>query len=297
MVKNWNKYKDKKYYDHLCICGRRIKVKPHHKYHGIPKSCPEHGRKGKYQYPRETRVCALPSCNTTFECREDSSRKYCSKKCANRCNSKSRKHGRWNFGLTKETDKRVAKQAKKLRGRRNGPPSKRTRKKIGRANSIAMKKNWQDPEYRNSRKHIKHSTGWHHPKRAKKRIGKKNSKHMKRLWQDPNYIAMQMRARGVRPNKTEKFLTKLFQKLYPNQWKYVGDGQFILAGKCPDFVNVNGQKKIIELFGEHVHKPEEEQERTILFSRYGYQTLVIWFKELNNMERLIERVTNFSEAI
>lgn len=295
MVKNWNKYKDKKYYDHLCICGRRIKVKPHHKYHGIPKSCSGHNRRGKYQYQRETRTCTNPGCANTFECRVDSSQKYCSTECANR-HDKPRKHGRWNFGLTKETDKRVAKQAKKLRGRRNGPPSKRTRKKIGRANSITMKKNWQDPEYRNSRKYIKHSTGWHHPKRAKKRIGKKNSKHMKRLWQDPNYIAMQMKARGVRPNKTEKFLTKLFQKLYPNQWKYVGDGQFILAGKCPDFVNVNGQKKIIELFGEHVHKPEEEQERTILFSKYGYQTLVIWFKELKNMERLIERVTNFSEV-
>lgn len=292
MVKNWNKYKDKKYYDHLCICGRRIKVKPHHKYHGIPKSCSGHNRRGKYQYQRETRTCTNPGCANTFECRVDSSQKYCSTECANR-HDKPRKHGRWNFGLTKETDKRVAKQAKKLRGRRRGPCSEKTRRKI----RTALEGHVVTEE---TKKKIKRSRAKQvrppQTKGAKKKIGKANSKNMKRLWQDPNYIAMQMRARGVRPNKTEKFLTKLFQKLYPNQWKYVGDGQFILAGKCPDFVNVNGQKKIIELFGEHVHKPEEEQERTILFSKYGYQTLVIWFKELNDMGRLVERVTNFSEV-
>lgn len=115
-----------------------------------------------------------------------------------------------------------------------------------------------------------------------------------KLWQDPEYVSKQMKARSIRPNKGEIFLDKLLQKLYPNEYKYVGDGQFILAGKCPDFINVNGQKKIIELFGEHVHKPKEEQERIDLFAKYGYQTLVIWYRELANIEAVEKKLFEFT---
>ena len=130
-----------------------------------------------------------------------------------------------------------------------------------------------------------------------KEFCRKRSEIQKQLWRDPEYVAMQMIARNVCPNKAEEFLEEFFQNLFSNEYKFVGDGKdkdFIIAGKCPDFVNINGQKKIIELFGEHVHKPEEEQQRTDLFAQEGYQTLIIWYSELKDVRKLTEEVLNFN---
>lgn len=76
---------------------------------------------------------------------------------------------------------------------------------------------------------------------------------------------------------------------------------------CPDFVNVNGQKKIIEVFGEAYHDPKvsaspvpfnrTEKGRKQIFRKYGYDTLVIWTKEIvpNNLVRLQKRIRKFHE--
>jgi len=78
----------------------------------------------------------------------------------------------------------------------------------------------------------------------------------------------------------------------------------ILGGKGLDFVNVNGQKKIIEMFGTYWHgekrtgriKKEEEQQRIDLFAQYGYQTLIIWQHELKNVNSLRTKLVNFSKV-
>jgi very-short-patch-repair endonuclease len=82
------------------------------------------------------------------------------------------------------------------------------------------------------------------------------------------------------PNKQEVYLNEILQLNFPGEWKYVGDGSFVIDGKNPDFININGKKAIIELFGEFWHEKEEEQTRTDLFSKYGYSTLIIWSAEL-----------------
>jgi len=71
--------------------------------------------------------------------------------------------------------------------------------------------------------------------------------------------------------------------------------------KCPDFININGQKKIIELFGKYWHGPEltgqsnmvHEQERKDIFAKYGYRTLVVWELELKNESSLKQKLINF----
>lgn len=115
-----------------------------------------------------------------------------------------------------------------------------------------------------------------------------------KVWQTPEYIAKQMKARNVTPNKAEIGLNRLLQQLLPSEYRYVGNGEFILAGKCPDFININGQKKIIELFGNYWHKEEEEKDRINLFRQYGYETLIIWEKELENKELLRDRILQFN---
>jgi len=130
----------------------------------------------------------------------------------------------------------------------------------------------------------------------------------KNLWADPEWKKKQLKAifKGLRllPNKPEKFLDKLFQQLFLNQIKYTGDGKdedSIVAGRCPDFIFTDGQKKIIEHFGDFHHgegrtgipNEQHEQERINLFARYGYQTLVIWEHELEDIDILQKKIFEF----
>lgn len=117
----------------------------------------------------------------------------------------------------------------------------------------------------------------------------------KKRWQDPNYIRKQMKAKGVKPNKTEQKLSDLLQFLFPKEYKYVGDGQLIIAGKCPDFAHTNGKRKLIELFGTYWHRGETGEERKELFSEYGYQTLIVWERELQDIPRLSHKLMQFNE--
>ena len=138
----------------------------------------------------------------------------------------------------------------------------------------------------------------HSAKCLERRI--RTSENQKRLWMNREYkenqVRAAMKANHIRPNKAESKLNSFLQRLLPHEYKYVGDGEFILAGKCPDFINTNGQKKIIELFGDYWHKGDDGKKRTKLFKKYGYQTLIVWEKELKNIPRLLEKLFQFNEA-
>ena len=104
-------------YDHCEIRGRKL---------------PEETLK-KRRKSRETRTCAFFDCNNTFEVLVTSTQRYCNRKCY----WKSRK-GRpsWNKNLTKETDERIAIQAKKISKALEGHSvSEETREKIRVSNS------------------------------------------------------------------------------------------------------------------------------------------------------------------
>lgn len=191
----------------------------------------------------------------------------------------------WNTGLTKETCKGLQKQSEKMKGKHpwNFELTKEMDVRLmERSNRLT-------------------GSGRMGPKKAgKKLIAIKNAKNMKRLWQDPKYVAIQMKSRGVAPNKCEKGLDRILQQFFPNQWKFVGCGDFILAGKCPDFIHTS-KKKIIELFGDYWHSEEKtgvptEQhmlERKRIFSKCGYQTLIVWEHELKDIETLMKKVETF----
>ena len=137
-------------------------------------------------------------------------------------------------------------------------------------------------------------------------VRRKQSMASKKLWEDDehrkrmsdahkNYTKEQLRniMRRRVPSGLEKELDTLLQKNFPGEWKYVGDGEFVLAGKNPDFVNINGKKKIIEVFGNYWHKEEEVAERVGLFAGYGFETLVVWGNELRDEDVLLERLRRF----
>ena len=113
-------------------------------------------------------------------------------------------------------------------------------------------------------------------------------------WQDPIFQKKQYKARAIRPNKPETILLNLLNDLFLNEYKYVGDFQFFLGGRNPDFMNINGQKKLIELYGDYWHKNDNPQDRIDHFKQYGFDTLVIWECELKrNKLKLKNKLMDF----
>lgn len=130
-------------------------------------------------------------------------------------------------------------------------------------------------------------------------VRRKNAELKKEEWANLNQKEKEERVRKVleachlKPNKREIFLDQIIQTLIPNEFKYVGDGQVIIGGLCPDWINYNGKKQIIELFGGYWHKTEDEIERIERFSKFGFSTLVIWEYELESLVIVITKLIKF----
>lgn len=122
---------------------------------------------------------------------------------------------------------------------------------------------------------------------------KKVSEAVKRSWKNSDYVSKQMFSRGCKPNKLEMDFLSILNQLFPNEYKFVGDGRLIIGGRCPDFVNVNGQKKLIELYGDYWHRGQDPQERIALFEQYGYETLILWEKEMKYRDQIIQKLMCF----
>lgn len=154
---------------------------------------------------------------------------------------------------------------------------------IMKSSSEAMKKRWCEPGYREN-----------------------ISSKMKSAWKDSKYPwnntqfreeveAKVLKANQVRPNKAEKRLLCILDEKFPSHWRYVGDGSFWIEGKNPDFVNVNGQKQIIELLGNYWHK-SVDQSRIRLFKKHGFRTLIIWASELKHPQQVVAKIKKFEEV-
>lgn len=126
---------------------------------------------------------------------------------------------------------------------------------------------------------------------------------IKRRWRDPIYrdktIRAQRLALAIHPNKPEAKIMDMLERICPSEFKFVGDGQVIIAGKNPDFININGRKQIIECFGDYWHGEkarcfeETEEGRIKLFKEYGFDTLIIWEGELKVPEKVTDKIINF----
>lgn len=95
-------------------------------------------------------------------------------------------------------------------------------------------------------------------------------------------------------SEPERQLQEILDNILPNEYKYVGDWQFILGNKCPDFMNVNGQKKLIEMYGDYWHSEDEVQPRIDHFKKYGFDTLIVWAHDLKDIENIKDLILNFN---
>jgi len=125
-------------------------------------------------------------------------------------------------------------------------------------------------------------------------------KKMRMTWgKDRSYRVRQCRQGLIlKPNKPETILRNLLNKVLPNKYKYTGDDKVVIDGFNPDFMNCNGQKKIIELYGTYWHKTpkviERDKRRKKSYKSLGYALLIIWEHELKNIERVTDRILKFN---
>lgn len=143
---------------------------------------------------------------------------------------------------------------------------------------------WRDPKVR-ERRHLASITG-----------REKISLAAITRWQDPEYSRKMGEIFQIKPNKAEIYLQGILDKYYPHTYKYVGDFQVNIGGRFPDFININGKKEVIELFGNYWHNPNEFPDRPSQgrlinhYKQYGYTCTVIWEEEFKKTKTLLKHI-------
>ena len=122
----------------------------------------------------------------------------------------------------------------------------------------------------------------------------KISRITRERWSNPDWARKMLKRFNSKPNSLEKKLGQMLDEAMPGTWKYVGDGQVIIGGKCPDFINVNGKKKLIELYGAYWHDIFDIARRVEFFRQYGFDTLIVWDEELKDESRLKSKIIKFN---
>ena len=109
-------------------------------------------------------------------------------------------------------------------------------------------------------------------------------------------------AAQIKPNKKETILWDILKEQYGNEWDFVGDGKVVLGGKNPDFINTNGKKLIIEMFGTYYHGVKHQKtkcplleviDREDIYAKYGYRTLIVWEHELKDLAHVKYKIAEF----
>lgn len=88
----------------------------------------------------------------------------------------------------------------------------------------------------------------------------------------------------ARPTKPEQRFIELSRK-YNLPFRYTGNGSFRIENIYPDFVECNGHKVCIEIFGDYWHTPlfnhhiefdRTERGRKGILKKYGWKCIVLW---------------------
>jgi very-short-patch-repair endonuclease len=136
-------------------------------------------------------------------------------------------------------------------------------------------------------------------------FGKKNYEQIRKVkewYKNPKnkerVITNTLKALRVPQNKAEKSLSNILMDLFGKSYKFVGNGKICIDGFFPDFINCNGQKKIIELYGDYWHNKtgmkERDKRRIKAYKKYGYRTLIVWEHELKSIDNLKKRLIEYN---
>lgn len=110
---------------------------------------------------------------------------------------------------------------------------------------------------------------------------------------EDEFYKMIFGAQKRKPTSIEWRIIQIIEK-YNLPYRYVGDGEIWICGKCPDFIHL-AEKRLIEVQGDYWHTEEEAKERGDFFKKYDFITLFIWQSEMKEMtdEEIANRIRNF----
>jgi len=146
--------------------------------------------------------------------------------------------------------------------------SKGHRKNIG----LSVVKRWKNKQYR---------------EKSRKNMSLSRLKLFKNEDFRNKQIRISVKNIHPRPNLEEQHLDSILKKTFPNEWKYIGSGDFILGGKNPDFKHKT-KKLLIELYD--FHRRDTEKSRINHFKQFGFDTLIIWEHELTDKNLIIDKI-------
>ncbi len=129
------------------------------------------------------------------------------------------------------------------------------------------------------------------------------SKNAKKMWENSEYSKKILSILSSRPTKLEQSFINFFKK-HNIPFSYCGNGSLVIGGKCPDFMESSGKKKIIEVSDVEVvkvfrkmTKKQYEQQRILHFRKYGWECLVLWQYELEKEKTLLAKINNFMTGV
>lgn len=106
-------------------------------------------------------------------------------------------------------------------------------------------------------------------------------------WQNKEYkervIKKTLKALLKRPTGLEYQMINIIKK-HNLPYKYTGDGDFWIGGKNPDFVNINGEKKLIEVGNVFHHQGNYVEKRRKHFAKYGWESHIFINDKLDEKE-------------
>ena len=104
----------------------------------------------------------------------------------------------------------------------------------------------------------------------------------RKIWKLPKNLS--------KPTKPERQFMEICKK-YNLPYKYVGNSKFWIEDINPDFVETNGRKIAIEIFGHYWHEPllnkKLKWDRTVIgrqakLKKYGWESIIFWDNEIND---------------
>ena len=127
--------------------------------------------------------------------------------------------------------------------------------------------------------------------------GKKNVGLMQRYGKRDEFERKKFLGMHIRPTEPEKQFLEICQN-HDLPFRYVGDGQFVIAGLNPDFIHNNGEKIAVEIFGTYWHSPLLRPKicpsqtlitRKKIFQQQGWDLIVFWEDEVmcKNGEQIV----------
>ena len=79
-------------------------------------------------------------------------------------------------------------------------------------------------------------------------------------------------------------------KKYDLGLRYVGDGQRMVGGFNPDFIDIE-RKIIVEIMGDYYHlrknRIKKDSEKFKMYRALGWRTIFIWASELKDLDKIL----------